>query len=199
MRDDCCAPCTRPGAAVSVCIGRGVLCRGMEALPVDSAVDASPPPSSQEALGGSVRYPLEGGPPVVSGRPEVECGAGVIKQVMVPGSDDPPPSSSCKCFGATPPPAQCAAACTSVPSRTELGTDGLSPPCLVAWLGQSTTRPGLRGRRRRWRTRARTRTLLKSSSHKARAPNKASRLCGVSLTPQPPQTSENARAWASPC
>ena len=91
-----------------------------------ASVDASPPPSSQEALGGIVRFPLEGGPPVVSGRREVDCGGGVTKQVLLPGSDDPPPSDRCKCFGAP----GCTACMRSVPQSrvaSNWAADGLFP------------------------------------------------------------------------
>jgi len=58
--------------------------------------------SADDALSGTVRYPLEGGPPVVTGRPEVEVAPGVWKQLLSASArrDEQPPSRECKCFGA---------------------------------------------------------------------------------------------------
>lgn len=56
--------------------------------------------ADEESMEGKVRFPLEGGVPIVT-TPKAEVGPGVVKQVMRRGRSDKLPTTTSKCFGAS--------------------------------------------------------------------------------------------------
>lgn len=62
---------------------------------------AASPPADADDLGGTVRFPLEGGPPRVT-TPAADVAPGVSKQLIARATRaGEPPTRDDKCFGAT--------------------------------------------------------------------------------------------------